>query len=250
MCIRDRCLGLKIAEQLEFTPKDDRVDTLQCVLLRPGACVPSKGTPLSAGYDLYSVESLEVPPHGQAVVSIGLALEIKPGWYGRIAPRSGLALSGLSVGAGVIDPDYQGEIKVVLFNHSPKSFLILKRMRVAQLLIERVANPRIEEMKAFTRKTARGRKGFGSTGISVLEELRMVQNVAEEAEEWADVSHKPRTSPRQVKSVAKRAAEGLDSSGAQAAASGVPAPLPKPQAITRELAEESGKATWASDAFR
>ena len=80
-CPQGLCLGMKIAEQLEFTPKEDRVDTLQCVLLRPGACVPSKGTPLSAGYDLHAVESLEVPPHGQATIGMGIALEIKPGWY-------------------------------------------------------------------------------------------------------------------------------------------------------------------------
>ena len=157
---------MKIAEQLEFTPKEDRVDTLQCVLLSPEACVPSKGTPSSAGYDLYSVANQEVPPNGQAVVSVGLALEIKPGWYGRIAPRSGLALKGLSVGADVIDPDYQGEIKVVLFNHSPEPFRILRRMRVAQLLIEKVVDPKIEEVKGFKRKTVRGGKGFRSTGIS------------------------------------------------------------------------------------
>ena len=70
---------------------------------------------MAAGYDVYAVQEAEVPPHGQALIDIGIALEIKPGWYGRIAPRSGLALKGISVGAGVIDPDYQGEIKALLF---------------------------------------------------------------------------------------------------------------------------------------
>ena len=106
-----------------------------------------------------------MPPHGQALIDIGIALEIKPGWYGRIAPRSGLALRGISVGAGVIDPDYQGEIKVALFDHGPEPFRVLKRMRVAQILIEKIANPKIVNVAGFKRKTKREQKGFGSTGL-------------------------------------------------------------------------------------
>ena len=154
------------------------------------------------------------------------------------------------MGAGVIDPDYQGEVKVVLFNHSPEPFQVLKRMRIAQLLVEKIANPEIKAVEKFARKTAREGEGFGSTGLSVLEELRVVQGAAEEVEEWADATHKPRTSPKQVKSVATRAAESPASSSSQAPSSGAPASVPKLKAATRELAEETGKATWASDAFR
>ena len=110
-----------MSKQLDFKRKEARVDVLQCVVLNPGAWIPMKSTPLAAGFDLFSVDETVVSPHGSALIHIGIALEIKPGWYGRIAPRSGLALKGISVGAGVIDPDYQGEIKVLLFNHSIRS---------------------------------------------------------------------------------------------------------------------------------
>ena len=87
--------------------------------LRYNARLPTRGSDGSVGYDLYSSEDATVPCQaGRALVSTGIALSIPDGLYGRVAPRSGLAVKHcINVGAGVIDPDYTGEVKVVLFNH-------------------------------------------------------------------------------------------------------------------------------------
>ena len=78
---------------------------------------------MSAGLDLSAIETLAVPPYGRSLVSTGLVCAIPFGYYGRIAPRSGLALkAGIDVGAGVIDSDYRGELKILLFNHSDAEF--------------------------------------------------------------------------------------------------------------------------------
>ena len=91
---------------------------LQVKLLHPDAALPKRGSELAAGYDLCAVESSVIHPGRRGVVSTGIAIRVPPGTYGRIAPRSGLAVkSGIQVGAGVVDMDYTGEIKVVLFNH-------------------------------------------------------------------------------------------------------------------------------------
>jgi len=83
---------------------------------------------------------------------------------GRIAPRSGLASKhGLQTGAGVIDSDYRGEVKVLLFNHSDVEFRVDEGDRVAQLILQRIATPEVvcvEELGG----TVRGGGGFGSTG--------------------------------------------------------------------------------------
>lgn len=86
------------------------------------------------------------------------------GCYGRIAPRSGLAVkSFIDTGAGVIDADYRGEVKVLLFNHAEADFEVKEGERVAQLVLERIYTPEIqvvEELEA----SVRGAGGFGSTG--------------------------------------------------------------------------------------
>jgi len=129
------------------------------------AIIPTRGSDRSVGYDLYSVVDTIVPCQaGNALVATGLAITIPPGCYGRVAPRSGLAVKHcINVGAGVIDPDYTGEVKVVLFNHGDKDFEVKKGDRIAQLVLERCETPSIEEIN-IVEDTERGSGGFGSTG--------------------------------------------------------------------------------------
>ena len=82
----------------------------------------------------------------------------------RIAPRSGLTVKySLDVGGGVIDADYRGNVKVILFNHSDKSFQVKKTDQIAQITIEKICIPKLIEMKEIE-ETERGAFGFGSTG--------------------------------------------------------------------------------------
>ena len=140
--------------------------SLKIKKLVPNAILPSRATPQSAGYDLYSSEGYVLLPGHRVVVSTGIQVQLPPGVYGRIAPRSGLAVKhGLGVGAGVIDADYQGEIKVVLFNHDLRNYFVIRPgYRIAQLLLEYVSTPEVEEVQEFDTVTERGTGGFGSTG--------------------------------------------------------------------------------------
>ena len=129
------------------------------------AIVPTRGSDGAVGYDLYSSEDAIVPCQaGRALVGTGITIVLPSSVYGRVAPRSGLAVKHcINVGAGVIDPDYTGEIKVVLFNHGEKDFEIKKGDRIAQLILERYETPPIEEIN-IVEDTERGSGGFGSTG--------------------------------------------------------------------------------------
>src|SRR6185503_2736838 len=81
------------------------------------AVLPARGSALAAGLDLYSIEDLTIEPKERHLARTGLAVAIPEGYYGRIAPRSGLALrTGLDVLSGVIDADYRGEIGCLLYN--------------------------------------------------------------------------------------------------------------------------------------
>lgn len=78
------------------------------VKLSEHAKMPTRGTPFSAGYDLYSSQPISIPPMSRALVSTDLQIALPRGCYGRIAPRSGLAVKNfIDVGAGVIDQDYR-----------------------------------------------------------------------------------------------------------------------------------------------
>ncbi len=138
--------------QSEFKDMAAEITTMevQFVKLRPDAIIPTKATPGAIGLDLHSVDSYAVLPGQRVVVSTGLRVNLPQGTgvYGRIAPRSGLAVKhGLDVGAGVVDPDYDGELRVVLFNHDPeRPFLIRPGYRIAQLILEQaVQDPTVVE---------------------------------------------------------------------------------------------------------
>jgi dUTP pyrophosphatase len=137
--------------------------------LVPHAIIPARATPGAAGYDLYSSDAYVIIPGHRVVVSTGVSIELPPGTYGRIAPRSGLAVKhGLDVGAGVIDADYQGEIKVVLFNLDTRHpFIIKPGYRIAQLILENHTIAEVHEVPSENTNlvSVRGEEGFGSTGI-------------------------------------------------------------------------------------
>nr|CAD2175557.1 unnamed protein product [Meloidogyne enterolobii] len=100
------------------------------------------------------------------LVPTGIQIALPEGCYGRIAPRSGLASKNfIDVGAGVIDPDYRGELKVLLFNFSDADFKISVGDRIAQLVCTPFVKPALVEVTNLD-ETDRGDNGFGSTGIS------------------------------------------------------------------------------------
>ena len=138
--------------------------TLKVKKLTNEARIPTRGSGGAVGYDLYSSDSVVVPPSHRALVGSGVAIVLPAGCYGRVAPRSGLAVKhGIQVGAGVVDPDYTGEVKVVLFNHGHADFHIHKGDRIAQLILEKCDTPEVVEIGAVE-DTERGSGGFGSTG--------------------------------------------------------------------------------------
>lgn len=123
-------------------------------------------TPFAAGYDLRSAYDAIVPKHGKSLIKTDIALVLPPNCYGRIAPRSGLALNHfIDVGAGVVDRDYTGNICVLLFNHSENDFVVKRGDRIAQLICEMCLYPDLYEVENI-QTTARGSGGFGSSGLN------------------------------------------------------------------------------------
>lgn len=133
--------------------------------LSPAGQLPQRGSDQAAGYDLFSAKDMEIPAKDKAVVPTDISIAIPQGCYGRVAPRSGLAVKNfIDVGAGVIDADYRGAVGVVLFNFSDKNFSIKAGDRIAQLILERCETPAVIEVEDLD-GTQRGAGGFGSTGV-------------------------------------------------------------------------------------
>eukprot|EP00591_Stephanopyxis_turris_P007320 CAMPEP_0195526974 /NCGR_PEP_ID=MMETSP0794_2-20130614/28353_1 /TAXON_ID=515487 /ORGANISM="Stephanopyxis turris, Strain CCMP 815" /LENGTH=161 /DNA_ID=CAMNT_0040657777 /DNA_START=126 /DNA_END=611 /DNA_ORIENTATION=- len=139
---------------------------LQIKLLSEHASMPTRGSPLSAGFDLSSAEVKSIPPHSRAVVKTDLSVACPPGTYARIAPRSGLAVKNfIDTGAGVVDADYRGNVGVVLFNFGEENFEVKIGDRIAQLILERISMVDAVQVEELT-ETERGAGGFGSTGVT------------------------------------------------------------------------------------
>ena len=129
---------------------------------------PLKGSRQSAGWDLYSRGRDSIKPGTRKLVSTGLKLKyLPPHYYLRIAPRSGLACKGIDIGAGVVDGDYRGELKVLVINNSDETFEINNETRIAQLIpevcgdLDLVVNGEGKSNECI--RETRGEGGFGST---------------------------------------------------------------------------------------
>jgi dUTP pyrophosphatase len=137
--------------------------------LRPEAWVPARSHAGDAGYDLRSVDELDLPPGSRALIRTGISLAIPEGYAGLVLPRSGLAMRhGVAPvnTPGLIDSGYRGEIMVPLVNHDrDATFCVERGMRVAQLVLVRAEEVSFSEVEALEAGTdGRGEGGFGSSG--------------------------------------------------------------------------------------
>ena len=140
-----------------------RTPEIRVVKLQEGIRTPTRATRQAAGLDIYNPDDLVIPAHGKRLVPTGLAIQVPPGCYGRIAPKSGLARRFyLHVGAGVVDRDYQGEVQVLLYNLGPLPQTIRRGRAIAQIICERIQVPRVVLVDHFGEVTERGTYGWGS----------------------------------------------------------------------------------------
>ena len=142
------------------------IDALEVERLSPEVVPPTYATPGSIGADLYSTQTISIPPGQRGLVGTGISVRLPEGTYGRIAPRSGLALKhSIDVGAGVIDPDYRGEVKVPLINNGQTPFTVNKLDCIAQLVLEGATQEEIIMVDQLD-ETQRGEQGFGHSGMT------------------------------------------------------------------------------------
>ena len=136
----------------------------------PGNANPLPGymTAHAAGMDLYAnpAEDLVLLPGARALVPTGIAIELPDGFEAQIRPRSGLAIKhGIALvnSPGTIDPDYRGEIGVIVINHGEHPFTIRQGERIAQMVIAPFARAEVQEVSQLN-DTDRDDGGFGHTG--------------------------------------------------------------------------------------
>lgn len=140
--------------------------SLKVKQLHKDSIIPKYQSSGASGFDLHSIEEVELAPNEILAVKTGLAFEIPNGYEVQVRPRSGLAIkNGISVlnTPGTIDSDYRGEIMVILVNFSKKSFSIKKGDRIAQAVLSQVSIAEFIPSNELD-STQRGSNGFGSTG--------------------------------------------------------------------------------------
>ena len=136
--------------------------------LSPKVQLPSYKTKGSSGMDLMAFleSSIKIVPNSSALTPTGISVAIPNDVEIQIRPRSGLAAKsniGVLNTPGTIDSDYRGEIKVILFNHGSKEFIVKNKDRIAQMILMPVLKVDFEEVDDLP-ETVRGLGGFGSTG--------------------------------------------------------------------------------------
>ena len=150
------------------SPAEEDCPPLKVKRLSKAAQLPVRASEGAAGYDLFAAEENEIPAGHRKVVKTDISIAVPPRHYGRIAPRSGLSYKfGIDIGAGVIDSDYRGPVGIVMVNNGVQAFKISPGDRIAQLLLERVSVPAVQDVEELD-DTARGNKGFGSTGTAAV----------------------------------------------------------------------------------
>lgn len=152
-----------------FSPK------LLCVRFNKNSLLPRRVFPHSAGWDLYTLPDYEqeLAVGSSLLVPLGVCFSFPPGYYGQLLSRSGLACNyGIFVQAGVIDPDYRGEVSVLIHNYGKKPFKIQPNVRICQMVLTRYENTvkeitemdNVDQLGPGLLIGGRGTGGFGSSG--------------------------------------------------------------------------------------
>jgi len=156
------------------------MDKIQFQKVREDAIVPQRASEGAVGYDVYASRFLdkttresigdlpmEILPNSTAIIGIGIRMAIPFPYECQVRPRGGLSLKyniSLPNSPGTVDPDFRGEVAVIIRNLSEEKFVVEKNMKIAQLIFAKVEIPEFEEVKELS-ETKRGKDGFGSTGI-------------------------------------------------------------------------------------
>jgi dUTP pyrophosphatase len=141
-------------------------DTLDVRRLNADAILPARSRAGDAGYDLRATDRVSIPHAGRRLVGTGIAIALPPGVAGLVTPRSGLAIEhGITLlnSPGLIDPNYRGEIKVILHNSGDRRYTVEIGDRIAQLVLVPYWAPELQVVDRLD-ETERGPDGFGSSG--------------------------------------------------------------------------------------
>lgn len=137
-------------------------------LFHTNAKIPQRGSDESAGLDLYTVDSVTIPPGHRALLRTGFAMSIPKGYVGLIWPRSKLAAKmGIDVLAGVVDSDYRGEVMISLLNTGLDPVEIKTGDKVAQIIIQRHSSNMIINQVDNLDRTIRGKDGVNSSEMRI-----------------------------------------------------------------------------------
>ena len=162
----------------QYIPRQKQVSFQHRVLFKPlhrNTVIPKRATKRSIGYDIHSSVNTTLQPHSVTKVPTGVSMSIPNGLYCRIAPRSGLALKGISVEGGVVDLDYTGEYFVLLRNHTNNCMTVNYQQKIAQLIFEQASTPLIEVVDTLP-STDRNSSGFGSTDKNLTHQSHQSPN--------------------------------------------------------------------------
>ena len=141
---------------------------LDFVKLSPNIKTPTKATQFSVGLDIYHPNDYILTPQSQLIIPTGLKIKVPHGHYGHLCSKSGLAMGHhIHVGAGIVDPDYTGEIKVLLLNLGTEPFQILAGNAITQLILEKISIPILHKVDILP-STDRGDRGCGFSKSNTL----------------------------------------------------------------------------------
>lgn len=137
------------------------------------ATVPTRNKVTDAGLDIFANETIHIPKGSTKLIKTGIAIEVVPGYVGKIEDRSGMALKGLRTGGGIIDSGFSGELSIVLHNLTAdkdtdhilhkKGYFVKKGDRIAQILFYEISYPQVEIVDNLW-TSERGSNGFSSSG--------------------------------------------------------------------------------------
>ena len=126
--------------------------------------LPKKSHLPDSGLDCFIPHDFTLQPFETKTVGLGFGIQVPEGFAGMLVPRSSIAERGLIIQTSIIDPDYTGEIHLIITNCSNNVVNIVKNQRVCSLVVYNVLNVRLDIVYDFE-QTERGQKGLGSTGL-------------------------------------------------------------------------------------